>query len=67
MQRKEEKFLRLTQELEIIPVSRSSWWKGCKTGKYPKSIKLGARSTAWKSSEIQALINKVAGDSPKDT
>lgn len=67
MQRKEEKFLRLTQVLEIIPVSRSSWWKGCKTGKYPKSIKLGARSTAWKSSEIQALINKVAGDSPKDT
>ena len=67
MQRNEEKFLRLTQVLEIIPVSRSSWWKGCKTGKYPKSIKLGARSTARKSSEIQALINKVAGDSPKDT
>jgi prophage regulatory protein len=53
----EDKFLRLPQVLEIIPVSKSTWWAGVKTGKYPASIKLGARTTVWKASEIYALIN----------
>ena len=26
----------------IIPISKSSWWEGVKTGRYPKAIKLGA-------------------------
>lgn len=34
-------FLRLPQVLAIVPVSKSSWWKGCKTGRYPKPVKLG--------------------------
>ena len=25
----------------IIPISKSSWWEGCKTGRYPKPVKLG--------------------------
>lgn len=56
-----ESFLRLYQVLEIIPISRSGWWKGCKEGKYPKPIKLGPRTTVWKKSEIQELVAKIAG------
>ena len=41
------KFLRLPQVLEVFPVSKSSWWAGVKSGKYPKSVKLGCRTTAW--------------------
>ena len=33
-------FLRLPQVLEIFPISRSSWWKGCKEGRYPQPLKL---------------------------
>lgn len=40
----------------IFPVSKASWYAGIAEGKYPKSVKIGARSVAWKSSEIQALI-----------
>jgi hypothetical protein len=40
----------------IIPVSASSWWNGVKSGKYPKSIKLGAGTTVWKASEVLALV-----------
>ena len=40
----------------IIPVSKSSWWAGCKSGKYPKPLKLGARTTVWRVEDIRALI-----------
>ena len=40
----------------IIPISRSSWWAGVKSGKYPQPVKLGLRTTAWRISEIRALI-----------
>ena len=40
----------------IIPVSRSSWWAGVKSGRFPKPIKLGPRTTAWRVSEIRTLI-----------
>lgn len=51
-------FLRLPQVLEIFPISRSSWWQGCKSGKYPKPIKLGPRTTAWRKDEIEKLAEK---------
>jgi predicted DNA-binding transcriptional regulator AlpA len=53
-------FLRLPQVLAVIPVSRSSWWAGVKTGKYPQPIKLGANTTVWSAEDIHALIKKVA-------
>ena len=52
-----EKLLRIKQILEILPISRSSWWHGVKTGRYPQPIKLGPRTTCWRESEIQKIIN----------
>ncbi len=43
----------------IIPVSRSSWWNGVKSGKYPKPVKLGEKTTAWRVEDIRALIASV--------
>lgn len=40
----------------IIPVSKSAWLAGVKSGQYPPSIKLGPRTTAWKASDIKILI-----------
>ena len=40
----------------LIPISKSSWWAGVRAGKYPKPIKLGPRTTAWKLSDIVKLI-----------
>ena len=51
--------LRLPQVLALIPVSRSAWWAGCKSGRYPKPVKLGPRTTAWKASDIAALLEKL--------
>jgi prophage regulatory protein len=42
----------------IIPVCRSSWWAGVKSGKYPRPIKLGPRTTVWRADDIRALIDR---------
>lgn len=60
----ESGFLRLPQIIgdikrgipAVIPVSKSAWWEGCKTGRYPKPVKLGPRTIAWRVSDIRALI-----------
>jgi prophage regulatory protein len=41
-----------------IPVGRSTWWQGVKTGRFPKPVKLGPRTTAWKVEDIRTLIEK---------
>lgn len=46
----------------IIPISRSSWLAGVKNGRFPKAVKLGARTTAWRVEDIRALIEQ-AGNS----
>lgn len=65
----ESGFLRLPQIIgdtkrgipAVIPVSKSTWWEGCKKGRYPKPVKLGPRTTAWRVSDIRALIDATQG------
>jgi predicted DNA-binding transcriptional regulator AlpA len=57
-------FLRLNQILgsskyglsPLIPVGKSTWWAGIKTGRFPQPIKLGPRTTAWRVEDIRKLI-----------
>lgn len=51
-------FLRLPQVLGVIPVGKSTWWAGIKSGRFPKPVKLGVRITAWRAEDIHALIAK---------
>lgn len=51
--------LRLSQVLAPngpIPVSKSTWWLGVRTGRYPAPVKLGPRITAWRAEDIRKLI-----------
>jgi len=43
----------------IIPVKKSCWWDGVKSGRFPKPVKLGPRVTAWRVEDIRALIASV--------
>jgi predicted DNA-binding transcriptional regulator AlpA len=45
----------------IIPVSKSTWWAGVASGKFPKPVKLGPATTAWRAEDIHALIRELAG------
>ena len=59
-------FLRLSQVLALIPVSKSVWWEGCKTGRFPKPIKLGPRTTVWLAEEIQDYIKSFSQNKDRD-
>lgn len=48
----------------LIPISRSSFWAGVKSGIYPAPVKLGARCTAWRVEEIYAYIESVGVQKP---
>ena len=55
-------FIRIRTVLQIIPVSRSAWYLGVQKGQYPRPVKLGPRSSAWRVEDIRDLINKVGGE-----
>ena len=64
----ESGFLRLSQIIgnkklippipAIIPVGNSTWWEGVKSGRFPKPIKLGPRTTVWRVEDIRRLLEK---------
>lgn len=63
----ENRLLRIRQVLEIVPVSRSTWWLGVREGRYPKPIRhLGPRITCWRESDIMALFEDVPQTSQKE-
>lgn len=47
----------------LIPVSKSTWWAGVRTGRYPQPTRrLGTRITAWRCEDIRALIEAMAAE-----
>lgn len=53
----EDRLLKLKQFIpDILPISESAWWAGIKAGKYPKLVKLGPRTSAWRESEIMQIV-----------
>ena len=46
----------------LIPISKSSWWAGISSGRFPKGIKVGPRTTVWRVDEVLALIKSTTGE-----
>lgn len=41
----------------IIPVKKTCWWEGVKSGRFPKPVKIGnGRAVFWRVEDIRALI-----------
>ena len=60
---KTEKLIRMSEVLELIPVSKSTFYAKIKTGEFPAPIRLSANIVAFKSSDIDYLIeNGVEAD-----
>lgn len=59
-------FLRLSQIIgnlkaeppipPIIPIKKTAWWAGVKSGRYPQPVKLSPRVTCWRVEDIRRLI-----------
>lgn len=51
----------------LIPVSKSTWWNGVRSGRYPQPVRtLGERITAWRVEDIRNLIRQASGKSCKE-
>jgi predicted DNA-binding transcriptional regulator AlpA len=51
-----DRLLRINQVLELIPLSRTAWYNGIRSGLFPQPIRLGSRSVFWRLSDIERLI-----------
>ena len=74
MQLPETGYLRLSQIIgnpksnppipALIPVSKSTWWNGVKSGRYPQPVRtLGPRITAWSVESIREYIKQIGSNS----
>lgn len=48
----------IEQILAAMNISASTWWDGIKKGKFPKGIKLGSRTTRWRTADVRQLIQQ---------
>lgn len=44
----------------LIPISRSRWYAGCKSGEFPSPVKIGKRAIGWKVEDIKGFIASVS-------
>lgn len=50
--------IRLKHILQLIDVSKSTWWKGVKDGRFPQPVRFGSRLTMWSVEDIRRLIEQ---------
>lgn len=51
-------FVRLPVVLKFFPVSKSTWWAGVRSGRFPQAHKISENVTAWKAEDIRALLEQ---------
>lgn len=51
-------FLRLNDVLKFIPVKKTRWYKGVKSGEFPRPISISPRVAAYRAEDIRALIER---------
>ena len=50
----------------LIPISKSTWYDGIKSGKYPEPVKLSERCVAWRVEDIMVLLKLFTPQYEKD-
>ncbi len=51
-------FLNLKQDLELVPISRSTIYIMIEAGEFPKPKKLGSRSISWAKEDVNSWIKQ---------
>lgn len=50
----------------IVPVKKSCWWAGVKSGRFPEPVKIGdGRGTFWRVEDILNLIERTGGSNER--
>lgn len=52
----------------IIPVSKTTWWDGVRSGRFPAPVRLlGLRITTWRAKDVFALVDILPVDGDRRT
>ncbi len=52
-------FWRLPEVLKHIPVSRSTWLHGVKSGRYPQPIRLSKKCVVWRAADVREFLESL--------
>ena len=55
--------LRPLLQYKVVPYSATTVWRLCRTGKFPRPIKVSPGITAWRVADIRKYLNQVGGKS----
>lgn len=54
-------FLRQTQVLSFVPISKSTLWRRVVAGTFPAPVKLSVNVTAWRAEDLRRWIAEQGG------
>jgi predicted DNA-binding transcriptional regulator AlpA len=54
----DNRLLRLKQILELIPISKTTFYEGVRQGRFPSPVKLG-RCSFWRKEDIENIIEEM--------
>lgn len=66
MNKQQSRYIRIKELQQKIPLSRTTFWRLEKEGKFPKRVQLGSNSVAWLESYIDQWIEEKAHSSKKE-
>jgi predicted DNA-binding transcriptional regulator AlpA len=52
-------FLRLNQVLQFVPIGKTRWYAGLKSGEFPQPVALGPRAKGYRAEDIRSLIERL--------
>ena len=56
MDTKQSAFMRGPEVIRVLGVARSTLWRWCKAGTFPRPVKLAERAVAWRRSDVERWI-----------
>lgn len=60
-----DRYLRERQLLELLPITDSTLWRWIRDGKFPRPVKLGPGTSAWRVSDYRAWEQGVRPNNPQ--
>lgn len=52
-------FLRLADVLKLVPVWKTAWYNGIRSGDFPQPVALGKRARGYRVEDVRALIDRL--------
>lgn len=52
-------FLRLADVLKLVPVCKTAWYNGVRSGDFPQPVALGKRARGYRVEDVRALIDRL--------